>query len=170
MTMFYAQPYDLAATGFYFEEIEMFEKKIGSIKNDYGETVEESEIQFIDGEAIDAALCDAIGVYQGTVAQVFELIDTLHEYDKQCLIITCGECGHSFDPRNDSVTDYEIDIYDVGTLRDLAEYFVGEELYGEIPDSLQIYIDYDAIARDLAVDFTETEIAGQRLIHACPYA
>jgi antirestriction protein len=29
------------------------------------------------------------------------------------------------------------------------------------------YIDYDAIARDLAVEFSVTEIAGARLIYAC---
>ena len=52
-------------------------------------------------------------------------------------------------------------------MRDLAESFVDEGLYGTIPDHLAHYIDYDAIARDLSMDFTETEIAGVRLIYAC---
>lgn len=43
-----------------------------------------------------------------------------------------------------------------------------EGLFGEIPDHLAHYIDYDAITRDLAMDHTETEIGGERLIYRCP--
>lgn len=43
-----------------------------------------------------------------------------------------------------------------------------EGLFGEIPDHLAHYIDYDAITRDLAIDHTETEIGGERLIYRCP--
>jgi len=57
-------------------------------------------------------------------------------------------------------------MYHVDSLRDLAESFVDDGLYGEIPDALRFYIDIDAIARDLMVDFSETEIAGQRLVYA----
>jgi len=58
-------------------------------------------------------------------------------------------------------------IYAVETLRELAEQFVDEGLYGEIPESLQYYIDFDAIARDLSVEFSETTIAGGRYVYAC---
>ena len=167
MTMFYAQPYDLSATGFYFEDFESFEAKLSTARNDYGQPVEEFEIQFIEGEAIDAALCQAIGIYQNTVERVFDLIDTLDDQDKQCLIVACGECGYTFDPESGDVRDFDLDVYDCETLNELAEYFVNEGLYGDIPDSLAFYIDYDAIARDLSVEFTETEIAGQRLVYAC---
>jgi hypothetical protein len=54
MTTFYAQPYDISATGFYFDIEDQYQAKIRTIKNDYGQTVEEFEIQFIDGETIDA--------------------------------------------------------------------------------------------------------------------
>lgn len=37
--------------------------------------------------------------------------------------------------------------------------FVDEGLYGEIPKSLEFYIDYKAIARDLKMDYTEFESA-----------
>lgn len=167
MSLFYAQPYDLAANGFYFEDAANYTKKIGSIKNDYGEVVEEFEIQFIDGEPIDAELCKAIGLYQGSVLKVMELMDDLGEEEKITLIIACGECGYRFDPHKDSASDFDVDIYPCENLRDLAEQFVDEGLYGDIPESLAFYIDYDAIARDLAVEFTEIEIAGQRLIYAC---
>lgn len=42
-----------------------------------------------------------------------------------------------------------------------------EQGYGDIPESLQFYIDYDAIARDLAVEYSETVIAGSRVIYRC---
>ena len=42
---------------------------------------------------------------------------------------------------------------------------VDEGLFGDVPPQFQFYIDYDAIARDLSFDYTETEIAGERLIY-----
>ncbi|MFV0552106.1 MAG: antirestriction protein ArdA [Anaerorhabdus sp.] len=52
-------------------------------------------------------------------------------------------------------------------MRYLAMRFVDDGLFGEIPEELRFYIDYEAIARDLAVDYSETEIAGTRLIYRC---
>ena len=52
-------------------------------------------------------------------------------------------------------------------MRELAEQFLEDGLYGEIPEHLQAYIDLDAIARDLTVDYSETSIAGTRLIYRC---
>lgn len=39
--------------------------------------------------------------------------------------------------------------------------------FGEIPEALAAYVDYDAIARDLSMEFVEAEIAGERLVYAC---
>ena len=67
MTMtLHAQPYDLAAAGFHFENAEEFQAKSRALRNDYGEPVEEFEIQFIDGEDVDCQLAKAIGVNQAT--------------------------------------------------------------------------------------------------------
>ncbi len=44
MAMFYAQPYDTHASGFYFEDAESYQSKITGIVNDYGDPVEELEI------------------------------------------------------------------------------------------------------------------------------
>lgn len=52
-------------------------------------------------------------------------------------------------------------------MRELAEQFVDEGLFGDIPERLAGYIDYDAIARDLAMDYAETTIAGEWLIYRC---
>lgn len=61
----------------------------------------------------------------------------------------------------------DVDIYEVSSLRELAEHFVEEGLFGDIPESLQFYIDYDAIARDLGMDHTHNVIAGTPLVYRC---
>lgn len=77
-----------------------------------------------------------------------------------------GECGYQFDD-DTALDDFDIDVYDVNSMRELAEQFVEEGLYGDIPESLQFYIDFDAIARDLAIEYSETVIAGSRIIYRC---
>ncbi|MEM6550448.1 MAG: antirestriction protein ArdA [Pseudomonadota bacterium] len=53
------------------------------------------------------------------------------------------------------------------SLRQLAEHFVEEGLFGDIPERLAFYIDFDAIARDLGCDYAETRIAGTRFVYRC---
>ncbi|WP_300035651.1 antirestriction protein ArdA [uncultured Roseobacter sp.] len=160
----HAQPYDLAATGFYFETVGEYQAKAAALRNDYGDPVEEFEIQFIDGEAIDCELAKAIGLYQSTIAQYFDAVDEWNDHDKRVVIIAVGECGYSFDASTQP-SDFDVDIYELDTMRDLAEQFVGDGLFGDIPERLQFYIDYDAIARDLSLDYAQTEIAGTSLIY-----
>lgn len=50
MPQLHAQPYDITANGFYFESLEDYADKAKSNRNDYGDPVEEYEIQFIDGD------------------------------------------------------------------------------------------------------------------------
>jgi hypothetical protein len=49
MTTFYAQPYDITATGFYFKTAEEYQEKAGRLRNSADRPVEEFELQFIDG-------------------------------------------------------------------------------------------------------------------------
>lgn len=165
MTTLFAQPYDISAMGFYFESAEEYAEKAKGLKNDYGDPVEEFEIQFIDGEWIDAALVAAVGLYQCDLEAFFDEIERWDETDKQIIIAAAGECGCDFLWSETEPGAFEVDLYAVTSLRDLAEMFVEEGLFGDIPERLQYYIDFDAIARDLAVDYTETEIAGERLIY-----
>ena len=167
MTTLYANPYDISASGFYFESAEDYHAKAKALRNDYGEPVEEFEIEFIDGDEIDCALAKAWGLYQSNFSSFFDACDDWDEEQKRRFIIAVGECGYSFDPAKDTPEGFDVDIYESDCMRELAESFVDEGLYGDIPDHLANYIDYDAIARDLSMDFTETEIAGVRLIYAC---
>lgn len=166
MPKLYAQPYDISATGFYFDTVEEYETKAASNRNEYGQPVEEYELQFIDGDSLDAALFEALSVNQATFAQFIEACDDWDDDQKRKVIIAVGDCGYSFDKTSDP-DDFEVDIYEMDSMKELAEHFVDEGLFGEIPDHLANYIDYDAIARDLKCDYSEIEIAGTRLIYRC---
>ena len=92
-TTLYAQPYDISAMGFYFDSADDYAEKAKAARNDHGQPVEEFEIQFIDGEAIDAALAEAIGLHQGDITAFFEAIDSWDDHDTRQVIIAAGECG-----------------------------------------------------------------------------
>ncbi len=167
MTTLFAQPYDLSATGFFFASLNEYDTAYAKNLNDFGQPVEEYEIQFIDGDDLDCDLARAWSIHQGDVAAYLDAVDVWDDDQKLRFIIAVGECGYSYDPKQDNPDDFDVDIYEMDSLKELAESFIDEGLYGNIPDSLAHYIDYDAIARDLSVDFTETTIAGRRLIYAC---
>ena len=163
MTKLHAQPYDLATSGFYFETPEEYDTKAKAMRNDYGDPVEEFEIQFIDGDEIDCALANAIGLNQANFRDFLEIVETWAEGTKEWTVIAVGECGYEFDPDRCPST-YKVDIFAAETMRELAEQFVDEGVYGDIPEQLQNYIDYDAIARDLAMSCFEVTVAGRRMV------
>lgn len=162
----FAQPYDISATGFYFTSAEDYDGKAKELTNADGDPVEEFEIQFIDGERIDCELAKAIGINQANFADFLECAEAWEDWQKINVIIATGELGYSFAPQDDP-DHYGIDVYGVSTMRELAEQFVDDGLFGEVPEQFQQYINYDAIARDLAVDFSEITIAGERYVYAC---
>ena len=166
MTQLHAQPYDVSATGFYFESYEEYQAKAAKAVNDYGDPIEEFVIQFIDGEDIDGRLAKAIGLNQANVSNFLELAEEWEHWEKVNTIIAVDECGYDFDPQNDP-DHYGIDYYCADSMKELAERFVEDGLFGDIPENLQFYIDYDAIARDLSMDYSETEIAGETYIYRC---
>ena len=162
----YAQPYDLSASGFYFHSAKEYAQQACALRNAHGEPVEEFEIQFIDGERIDAALAEAIGLHQGMLGRFFAYVEDWSEPEKQTVIIAVGECGYRFEA-DTRPEDFDLDLYHLDSLRELAEQFVEDGLFGAVPDSLRAYIDHDAIARDLAADYASVEIAGTRLVYRC---
>ncbi|MCL4678062.1 MAG: antirestriction protein ArdA [Alphaproteobacteria bacterium] len=167
MTTLHAQPYDTSANGFFFETSAEYNEKADKLLNSYGQPVEEFELQFIDGESIDADLFKALGVHQGNFAAYLEAVDDWSEDDKIKVIIAVGEAGYNFDLSKDTPDQFDIDLYELDSLKDLAEQFVEEGLYGEIPKALQYYIDYEAIARDLGMDYSEIRIDGTNYIYRC---
>lgn len=162
---FYAQPYDISATGFYFSDAKTYKESITSIRNDYGDVVEEFEIQFINGLVLDSKLARAIEPNQCNILSMMHAMDTWTEDQKLKVIIAVGEGGYNFEFATDDPDAVEIDLYQDTRLADLAYQFVDEGLFGDIPDHLTRYIDYDAIARDLGHDYTETAICGENFVY-----
>lgn len=164
MTTFFAQPYNIDATGFYFETAFEFQERSQANRDHFGQRVEEYEIQFIDGETIDAALAKAFGINQANISEFIDFVDVASEDEKTAYIIAVSEGGYD---STCNISEIDIDIYEVGSLRELAEQFVDDGLFGEIPNNLQNYIDLDAVAYDLGMDYCETEIAGRRYVYRC---
>ncbi|MEL7782070.1 antirestriction protein ArdA [Citromicrobium bathyomarinum] len=79
-------------------------------------------------------------------------------------MIAVAECGYDASVDPDEV---EIDIYELDSLTELADLFIEEGLFGDIPDRLRFYLDLDAIARDLSINYAEATIAGRRIIYRC---
>ena len=167
MTQLFAQPYDITASGFYFETAAEYEEKANKLRNSYGQPVEEFELQFIDGESIDADLFKALGVHQGNFPAYLEAVEDWSVEDKVKVIIAVGGAGYKFDLGTDAPDQFDIDLYELDSMKELAEQFVEEGLFGEIPEALQNYIDYEAIARDLSMDYSEIRIDGTNYIYRC---
>ena len=167
MTELLAQPYDTSAQGFYFQSLEECQNKSGKLRNDAGQPVEEFEIQFIDGDDIDAQMFEALRVHQGNVGAFLDACNDWEDHQKQKVIIAVGECGYNFDPASGDPDDLDVDLYEMSSLRELAEHFVDEGLFGEIPERLKYCIDYDAVARDLGEGYSEIRIVGKNLIYRC---
>lgn len=162
---FHAQPYDISATGFFFEGVEDYQASADACHNASGHPIEEFEIQFIDGSDLDAALFTALSVAQTTIRAFIAKLDQWETHEKVRLIIAIGEGGYSFDLEADDPDDFDVDIYEDMRLSDLAYQFVDEGLFGDIPERFSNYVDYDAIARDLGVDYTEITIAGTDYVY-----
>ncbi|MGB0659548.1 MAG: antirestriction protein ArdA [Mangrovicoccus sp.] len=161
----HAQPYDITANGFYFESFDDYQAKAQAALNDFGDPVEEFEIQFIDGETIDAQLFLAWGVHQGDIAAYLDAVEDWDDHDKTKAIIALREGLAAFNPAQDHRQDLDVDLYYVDTMEELAEQFLDEGLFGDIPTPLQYYIDTAAIARDLAMDYTMIYICNDRLAY-----
>jgi len=162
---FYAQPYDISATGFYFTDATSYRESINCVVNDYGDRVEEFEIQFINGFVLDSKLARVIEPTQANIIAMMEAMAPWPEEQKTKVILAVGEGGLSFDLETDDPDDIGIDLHADMTLTDLAYQFVDEGLMGDLPDRLLIYLDYDRIARDLAHDYTETRLCGETYVY-----
>lgn len=167
MTTLFAQPYDITANGFFFETIEDYAEQAAALQNSSGDPVEELEIQFIDGSEIDAELADAWGLNQANVSAFIDAAEHWCDDEKLRYILAVGECGYTHAQFTSDCDGIDIDIYHMDSLRDLAMHFVDEGLLGDIPGRTQCYLDFDAIARDLGMDYTKTTIAGENLIYRC---
>lgn len=156
MTTFYAQPYSLEHTGFYFDSLEQYETGMQQLEE---RGCEEVEIQFIDGEGHLAALAKATDIGQGDVALWFEVLEDLDETAAIQMSFLLEDIGYGLSEaleRYDEVCLYE------GQASDFA-YELYEASY-DIPEHLRLYIDYEAIARDMKINGDITELRHDLLV------
>ena len=118
-----------------------------------GFTKEELEETFIQDYECDIQLftnCDYV-----SIDKAFEILEKI-DYSQYSAdeIKAFYEIGNDID----DIDNYELYLYpNCETLSDLAYEFVQEGLYGNIPDNIANYIDYEAMGRDLGFDsFYET--------------
>ena len=165
--LFYAQPYDISAEGFYFRGFEEYSKQAAAAKNQFGDKIEEFEIQFIDGDQLDCELAKAWGLNQANIKRFIKVSEEWDDEEKIRFILAIGESGLSFDPDTVDPWNLDIDVYRMDSLEELAVEVVEGWCLGDTSDRLKPYIDYNAIADDLSIDFSEAIVAGERLFYQC---
>lgn len=157
MSTLFAQPYNLDATGFYFDDAEAFITQSESLKDSFGYPVEEFEIQFIDGD--DAQLFSACGIDQGSLHAWFDSVADLTEHEKIALFYLCSISGYSMNTALDKLD--EVSLYE-GRLKDAAEELFDEIYLDGVPETVRAYIDYEKFSRDceLGGDMAEFDFNG----------
>lgn len=163
---YFATPYDLSATGFYFTTYEEYNDKSASHRNEYGDPVEEYEIQFIDGD--NCKLFAAIGVNQANLKQWFDDFEDLDGDDMIKAIYLADDMGYSTDRILDQLEG--VMLFE-GTAIEYAESYIEDTgLLDQMPENLQFYFDTEAFARDMILggDITELEINSKTyVLQAC---
>ena len=157
MATYYLSPYGYDDKGFYFDSIEELEDKLAEQPS-----LEEYEIEFIDGDDLDALLFSAISSRESTVTamEVIEA-DELDE-GKKLLVAHFLDMGDNLDRAlkaadnaslfEGTIEDYVYEsIQDSGGLSELP------------PDEVERYFDWESYAKDEAINrsLSEARIAGK---------
>ena len=154
MTTLYANPYDIGAPGFFFEDADEFLERMEAA------AVEEFSIEFIDGDSGDARLFRACGINQGNVGEWFEDIEpkTAHEKAALYFLLDSGICNLA-----EALNQIDDVCLFQGTLLEAATELFDECYVQDIPERLRCYIDYEAFANDCRCggDLCEFEFDGQ---------
>jgi len=159
-SVYFAQPYSLDATGFYFSDPEEYRRKADANRDRFGDPVEEYELQYINGEYYK--LFDALGVSQASLAEWFELLDELGG-DEDRYLIAChlADDGYAMSELAAKWDDFRVFR---GTAAEYAEQIV-DECY-EVPGNLGRYIDYERLGRDMVLEGSVIEIERDVLLLA----
>ena len=159
---YHATPYDISAAGFYFRDYEDYQTKAKSHRNEYGDPVEEYEIQFIEGE--NYQLFNALGINQANLEQWF---DDFEDLDGENLVKAIYLADDLHCDMDEILTKLE-DVYLFeGRAKDYAESYLEDSgLLNDIPENLRYYFDVEAFARDMLLsgDITELSFAGTNYI------
>jgi hypothetical protein len=156
---YHATPYDISAMGFYFSTYEEYQEKAAKHKNEYGDPVEEYEIQFIDGD--NHQLFKALEITQACLKQWFDDFEKLDEDDNNKATYLAKYSGYS--DMNDILDNIEDVMLFEGTALECAEEYIEDTgMLNDMPENLRFYFDTEAFAPDMVLrgDITEVEIGG----------
>ena len=147
---FYANPYSVDATGFYFETYKEYQEKVELVKSSFGNPVDEFEIQVIDGSKEECDLVKAIRINQVNLEEVMEYIDASDEdeWPTMFFIMDNNICSNLEDAKHQA-RNYSV-VQD--SLLDAATELFDDCYIGLIPKAsrqfIEQYIDYDRFANE----------------------
>lgn len=147
IAQYFANPYDTEATGFYFTSHEEYAEKSAALLNRSGAPVEEFMINYIDGD--DAQLFEACKITQSNLELWFDEVESLEDYEKAALFYLTSVNGQDVRKALDNMEDYS---FSKGCLLDAATDLFDERYLNGIPEGARYYIDYEAFARDRALN------------------
>ena len=168
MNTYHATPYDISATGFYFQTLEEYQKKAAEHRNEYGDPVEEYEIQYIDGEGGDCDLFHTLSVNQANLNIWFDDFEGAFTDEELVKVLyLSGEFGLSMKEILERDLD-DVYLFE-GSPKDYAERYLEDS---GILDAVEkaglnpFYIDTDAYARDMEINggFTTFEHDGNQFV------
>lgn len=160
-TKLFAKPYNTSFDGFYFSDLDEYTFQMNALQEHSGGS-EDVELEFIEGRDLDAEFFNRLPFSSATISEFFEI--EWSDYDKITLIIA-SENGYNVEIRANSADDYDIDFYEMDSMKDFAVFLVEDGTFDGVPDSISSYIDYEALGRDLEADYSEIEIAGTNYIY-----
>lgn len=170
MIRLYASPLnqnDPYAKGFFFESPEEYDEMSLNIRHENGNCLEEYDLLFIEGAQIDRLLFNALYVCQTNFPAFFRATEDWSEEEKVKVIVAVDHAGQKFHLGKDNPDrfDGKVEIHRADSFRDLAFKLVDERRFGKIPAKAQHYLDYKAIALDLAIEYREMIISGKKYIY-----
>jgi hypothetical protein len=156
--LYHATPYDISATGFYFKTYEDYTNQAATHRNEYGDEVDEFEIQYIDGDNYE--LFKALSVNQANLEQWFDEFENLDGEDLIKAIYLASDLNYDIGDILSSLDD--VYLFE-GTAEEYADdYLESTGTLDQIPENLRFYFDVALFARDMlwGGDISEVTIAG----------
>jgi len=152
MNTYHATPYDISAAGFYFQDFEEYEEKAAKHRNEYGDPVEEYEIQFIDGD--DCELFNALRVNQANLGTWFEEFEGQYEGEELVkALYLASHMGLGMSDIDSSKLD-DVMVFE-GTMTEYAEQYLDDTGIFDAVEKAGLnpfYVDVDAYARDMEIN------------------
>ena len=163
-TLYYAQPYDISASGFFFKTYDEYLSKSKNHKNDYGQEVEEYELTMTDGE--NHTLFELLSISQATIENWFENFKDLSGNDLISAIYLADYINSPMEEILDRID--EVMLFEGNAVEYTENYITDCGLLDDMPENLRYYFNTEAFARDLLLggDINEVEILGSTFVTA----